>query len=180
MGKRSDFKRKERDFYPTPYEAMPPLLPHIINIKRFAEPCAGNGALVEHLEHHRKKCYWQSDIEPQGEGIQKADALTLTTPLEWSGCIITNPPWPLAGQKGEPVISLIKHFVRFAPTWLLLSSDFMHNKYFTESGISSLCHKIISVGRLKWIPGSNTVGKDNCAWYLFENFDGQTIFHGRR
>ena len=29
------------------------------------------------------------------------------------------------------------------------------------------CRKVVSVGRLKWIPGSKHTGKDNCAWYLF-------------
>ena len=48
MGKRSDFERKPRDFYPTPMEAVEPLLPHLPEGFKFAEPCAGNGALVEH------------------------------------------------------------------------------------------------------------------------------------
>ena len=180
MGKRSNFERNPRNYYITPYEAVLPLLPHIVNVKKFSEPCAGNGALIEHLEKHRKKCYWASDIEPQSDGIQKADALKLTTPLEWSECIITNPPWPTIGKKGEPVISLIKHFVKQAPTWLLLPSDFAHNKYFVDSGVDSLCHKIVSVGRVKWIPDSKSFGKDNCAWMLFENFNGNTIFYGGR
>ena len=46
MGKRSDFKRRERDFYPTPREALLPLLPHIKGVRRFREPCAGAGDLV--------------------------------------------------------------------------------------------------------------------------------------
>ena len=29
MGKRSDFERIPRDFYPTPYKAVLPLLPHL-------------------------------------------------------------------------------------------------------------------------------------------------------
>ena len=29
MGKRSNFERIERDFYPTPEEALIPLLPHL-------------------------------------------------------------------------------------------------------------------------------------------------------
>ena len=29
MGKRSDFERKPRDFYPTPMEAVEPLLEHL-------------------------------------------------------------------------------------------------------------------------------------------------------
>ena len=71
MGKRSDFERKPRDFYPTPMEAVEPLLPHLSEGFKFAEPCAGNGALIEHLET-KGVCMWASDIEPQAEGIHKS------------------------------------------------------------------------------------------------------------
>ena len=50
MGKRSDFERKPRDFYPTPIEAVYPLLEHLEENFLFAEPCAGDGALINHLE----------------------------------------------------------------------------------------------------------------------------------
>ena len=53
MGKRSNFVRFDRDYYTTPVEGVIPLLPHIIGkIQRFAEPCAGNGALIDHIEGH--------------------------------------------------------------------------------------------------------------------------------
>ena len=48
MGKRSDFERKPRDFYPTPMEAVKPLIPHMPRKFTFAEPCAGDGALCRH------------------------------------------------------------------------------------------------------------------------------------
>ena len=46
MGKRSNFERKPRDFYPTPIEAVYPLLEHLEEDFTFAEPCAGDGALL--------------------------------------------------------------------------------------------------------------------------------------
>ena len=53
MGKRSNFVRFDRDYYTTPIEGVTPLLPHITGkIQRFAEPCAGNGALIDHIERH--------------------------------------------------------------------------------------------------------------------------------
>ena len=61
MGKRSDFERKPRDFYPTPMEAVKPLLEHLPEDFLFAEPCAGNGALIKHLET-KGVCMWASDI----------------------------------------------------------------------------------------------------------------------
>ena len=50
MGKRSNFERREADFYPTPRAAVLPLIPYLRGIRSFAEPCAGDGALVRHLE----------------------------------------------------------------------------------------------------------------------------------
>lgn len=43
-----------------------------------------------------------------------------------------------------------------------------------------MCVKVVSVGRVKWIEDSKMTGKDNCAWYLFdENHVGPTQFYGR-
>ena len=55
MGKRSNFERREADFYPTPRPAVLPLIPYLRSggIRTFAEPCAGDGALVRHLESLR-------------------------------------------------------------------------------------------------------------------------------
>jgi hypothetical protein len=50
MGKRSNLPRHDRDFYPTPLKAVLPLVPHLRGIRAFAEPCAGEGDLVRHLE----------------------------------------------------------------------------------------------------------------------------------
>ena len=87
MGKRSNFVRFDRDYYTTPVEGVIPLLPHIMGkIQRFAEPCAGNGALIDHIEGHdffsleknNPVCVYASDIEPQRKDIIKKNALKLT------------------------------------------------------------------------------------------------------
>lgn len=175
MGKRSDFKRVERDFYPTPREAVVPLLPHLSN-GDFDEPCAGDGALVDHLRSFGHKCRFASDIAPQRAGIVRMNAFDISQ----TGAMkyISNPPWPAIGQKGDPVISMALHLSEIAPTWFLLSSDFMQNKYFAR--LQARCVKVVAVGRVKWIPESAGLGKDNCCWYLFDkNFMGQTRFYGR-
>ena len=51
MGKRCDFERKPRDFYPTPFAAVEPLVKHLTQGFTFAEPCAGDGQLCRHLEY---------------------------------------------------------------------------------------------------------------------------------
>ena len=116
MGKRSDFERKPRDFYPTPMEAVEPLLPHLSEGFKFAEPCAGDGALVEHLET-KGACMWASDIEPQHEGIHKSpyDKLGFDEFIE-SDYIITNPPWDR-----KILHPMIAFFTLRKDTWLLLS-----------------------------------------------------------
>ena len=93
MGKRSNFERKPRDYYPTPFEAVEPLIEHLPRNFTFCEPCAGNGALVSHLEWHGGICMWASDIEPQLEGIHEMRC----SDLEEFQClesefIITTPP----------------------------------------------------------------------------------------
>ena len=94
MGKRSNFERNPRDFYPTPFEAVEPLIEHLPREFGFAEPCAGDGALCGHLEHYGGICMWASDIEPQHEGILTDDYVDIGEEncLE-SDYIITNPPW---------------------------------------------------------------------------------------
>ena len=143
MGKRSNFERVERDFYPTPYAAVLPLLPHLPEAVRFHEPCAGDGDLVMHLEDNGHVCAQRGDI-----------------------------------STGHPLIDALP---RLAPTWLLFDADWMHTRQ--SAPLMHYCRKIVSVGRVKWIPGSKMTGKDNCAWYLFEQTNDWrtpvTEFYGR-
>jgi hypothetical protein len=60
MGKRSSFERREADFYPTPLDAVVPLIPYLRSVKTFAEPCAGNGDLVRHLESFGLACVYSA------------------------------------------------------------------------------------------------------------------------
>ena len=173
MGKRSDFERKPRDFYPTPIEAVTPLLSHLNEHFMFVEPCAGNGALVNHLET-KGICTWASDIEPQADGIFAYDYDKLTEEeLIEADYIITNPPWDR-----KILHPMIEFFSPKRPTWLLFDADWMHTKQ--SIPYLSCLHKVVSVGRIKWF--GNMTGKDNCAWYLF---DAQTppimgtFFYGR-
>jgi hypothetical protein len=160
MGKRSNFERVPRDFYPTPYEAVVPLLAHLSPRMPFVEPCAGDGALARHLESAGHRCVWASDIEPRADGIYTMDALSAWDYFA-SRTIITNPPW-----SRETLHPLIEHFSSRASTWLLFDADWMHTRQSAE--LMRHCRKIVSVGRVKWIPDSPFTSKDNCCWYLFD------------
>ena len=158
------FARSPRDFYPTPFSAAEPLFRHLPREPfTFAEPCAGNGILIEHFKLIKGTCVWASDIEPQGaycqEGTKTLDFRDVTAQdVEAADYIITNPPWDR-----KILHPMIEHFSEMKPTWLLFDADWMHTKQ-SMSFLQNL-KKVVSVGRVKWF--GNMSGKDNCCWYLF-------------
>lgn len=172
MGKRSTFDRAPRDFYPTPAEAVLPLIPHLDYGAAFAEPCAGDGALVRALEAHGMSCVQACDIEPRWPDAYKADALHCII-SDSADYIITNPPW-----SRDVLHPMIRRFSSILPTWLLFDADWVHTRQAVP--FLPLLRTVVSVGRVKWIPGSKMTGKDNCAWHLFwPEADGITQFIGR-
>jgi len=175
MGKRSTFDRKSKDFYETPLRAVEPLMPHLTKGRlQFIDPCCGNGNIAIHISHFRSILrWWDFDkFDYLTEKMQTADA-TKHHYTQRVNYFITNPPW-----NRKILHPIINNLAGQKPTWLLFDSDWMHTKQSAE--YMKYCVKIISVGRVKWFPDSNSVGKDNCAWYLFDkNFTGETVFIGR-
>ena len=179
MGKRSNFERKERDFYPTPESAVLPLLKHIDQV-RFIEPCVGQMHLVDILEKHGNICVTAMDIAFFHDGwhnrnfdIFVGDATT-SPPSDYTfDYYITNPPWDR-----KILHPLIEKLSSIKPTWLLFDADWMHTKQSVD--YMKYCKKIVSVGRVKWFPDSKYTGKDNVCWYLFDRHNVEdTIFYGR-
>jgi hypothetical protein len=174
MGKRSNFKRRPQDAYDTPPEAVVPLLPHLPHEETsFWEPCAGKGDLVHAIMSQAPQmyCVAKTDIAPRSPHIAERDALDCY-PGGPQMCI-TNPPWTRS-----ILHPMIEHFSDMRPTWLLFDADWMH----TKQAAPYLCRlrKIVSVGRVKWIPDSQHTGKDNVCWYLFDAHSaGPTEFVGR-
>ena len=171
MGKRSNFERVERDFYPTPREAVLPLVPHIGGEKWYVEPCAGDGALMISLDEFGLEVSGAYDIQPRAGWITKRDALS----GGWGPYLyVTNPPW-----RRDILHPLIERLTeQGGRAWLLFDADWMH----TKQAIPYLprLRKVVSVGRVKWIPDSKMTGKDNCAWHYFtQPSDEPTVFYGR-
>ena len=167
MGKRSDFKRIERDFYPTPHEAVLPLVNYDKTVpsgRTFEEPCCGMGDLVKHLQKHDYVCVRATDIKNGDE----FDATKQTSCL--GDMFITNPPWDR-----KILHPLIERLSSIAPTWLLFDSDWPHTKQ--SIPFMKYCHVILSIGRVKWIPDSKMTGKDNCARYFFNQ---NAVYQGTR
>lgn len=184
MGKRSDgFDRHPRDLYPTPFAAVPPLIPHLRKVRRrqitargkllrssgvpevqtFAEPCCGNGDLVRHLRRFDLRCVYAADI------ANGSDALA-TSDYRVPDAIITNPPY-----ERELMHKLIAHFQAIAPTWLLMELDWAATKQAIP--YMANCSDIVSIGRLRWIEGTTMNGKQNFAWYRFDRYAAGTRFH---
>lgn len=156
MGRRSNFERKDRDAYQTiDSRASDRLIPHLRGVRTFAEPCAGDGYLVGDLQRHGLTCTYEGDITC---GLD-----ALVHPFDEDAvfdAIITNPPW-----KRAVLHLMIARFMQIAPTWLLLDASWAHTK---QSGpFMDQCSHIVSVGRLRWEPGTTMTGKDDSAWYRF-------------
>lgn len=178
MGKRSNFKRVDKDYYPTPMKAVEPLIDHLPLTFDYIEPCAGDYRLVEHigvLTNGHGKCIYACDIEPRDQRVFVNDALQLDVGGPGvTDFIITNPPWDRKFLHPFIVTAMAT-----APTWLLFDADWMHTKQ--SSTLMTYCKKIVSVGRVKWVEDSKNTGKDNCCWYLFDKAGGLTTteFYGR-
>lgn len=167
MGKRSKFERIDKDFYPTPFKAVEPLTRHLPDLISYSEPCCGEGDLIRHLSHYGYDCVYATDI------LYYNDALNYKARNE--DYIITNPPWTR-----EIMHPMIERFSSQKPTWLLFDLDWAATAQ--AKPYLEWCRKIQIVGRVKWIEGSKHVGKDNSAWYLFDQtgvFTGDTIFYGK-
>jgi hypothetical protein len=91
MGKRSDFERIERDFYPTPAKAVLPLLKylHRDGVNTFAERCCGDGDLICHLESHGFTCVSRGDITTGQDALKITTADLKRTSRRRGGCCMT-------------------------------------------------------------------------------------------
>jgi len=181
VGKRSSFPRRKQDAYDTPPEAVPALLRQLRPGASFIEPCAGAGHLATHLTRAGHRCVAAFDVKPRpslGLVIGRRDALKawVADCAGQADYFITNPPWTRA-----ILHPLILSLAPVLPTWLLFDADWPH----TVQAVPylPLLHRIVAVGRLRWIEGSEHSAKDNAAWYLFDEprLPGVEItFHGRR
>ena len=166
MGKRSNFERREADFYPTPRAAVVPLIPRLRGIRTFAEPCAGEGDLIRHLESFGLRCVFAGDLRTGQDALDCDDYGAVDA-------IITNPRYTR-----QLMHRLIAQFQCIAPTWLLLDCDWAATKQ--AAPYMPHCSDIVTIGRVKWIEGSKYTGKDNHAWYRFDiRHKNGPVFHGR-
>jgi hypothetical protein len=154
LGKRTNFPRRERDDYPTPWKAVAPLLRLLEPGTRFVEPCAGDGELVGHLERAGHVCVGAYDLP--------IDARTASYAIDSDVVFITNPPWRPQFEPRKIIANLSDQ----RPSWLLMYTDWL----FTKRAAPYLprLRAIAVVGRMRWIPGTKHSGYENCCWALFD------------
>lgn len=177
MGRRSDFERVEKDYYRTfDRRAGKALAPFVDWDILYIEPFAGAGDLIENLnEAGIKYCDFACDIEPKRQDINEFDALKLTKEdMKCADAIISNPPW------NRPILhKAIEHFAPMIPTWFLLDANWAFTKQ-AKPYLDEYCTDIVTIGRLIWIEGTKTAGKDDCCWYRFSiDKKEPTRFYGR-
>lgn len=164
MGKRSNFPKIPKDAYmTTDWRAVRPLVHYYRNSPPFSyyEPCVGKGDLIALLgDAFAGECVGSSDEELDAR---------LTQYQTTAQYFITNPPW-----SRELLHPIIENLRKQKPTWLLFDSDWMMTAQ--SSPYMKFCKTVLPVGRLKWIPGSENTGKDNCAWYLFVDHETDCTF----
>ncbi len=113
------------------------------------------------------------DVEPRHSSIVERDALSLTADeICAADCFITNLPW-----SRELLHPLIGHLRQLLPLWTIIDANWAHTR---QAGVHLIhCSRIISIGRVLWIPGTASAGKEDSAWYRFEADPVETIFLGR-
>jgi hypothetical protein len=154
------------------------LIPHLRGVRSFAEPCCGEGDLVQHLESFGLTCAYAGDL------ATGQDALKLTA-ADYNGADvgITNPPfrYPQDPERSTRLLrDLIRHFLEIGiPHWLLIPHDWSANK--RSASHLRACSDIVPVGRVKWIPDSeHNGGMDNSAWCRFDaRHSGCPVLHAR-
>lgn len=189
MGKYSNFERNSRDWYGTPIKAVYPLGPFLKD-KRYIEPCAGDGRLIEHIRKLQPTatCVAACDLEPQVPSVlgvkifQKNILEDFKTDIsDMADCFVTNPPWINDKQSGFQLNTMIMKLSSILPTWFLMDGNYLFNK--KSAPCMSVCTDVVPIGRVKWIEGSANTGKENCAWFRFDSRVAETkltYMHSRK
>ena len=179
MGKRTSFPRLVGDRYltfdPDPVRRLQPFLPRNVV---YAEPCAGRGDIVNHMDFFGHRCAYACDVKPgRGLGIRVENRDAFTLDWRWlestdAKMFISNLPWTR-----EVLHPLIDRLTSLLPLWTILDADYAHTKQ--AASYIGRCARIVSLGRVQWMPGTTAAGFENCAWYFFPmRHSGGPIFTG--
>ncbi len=153
--------KEEFEFYPTPIKAIELARPLLDTNKKWWEPCAGDGRILEYYDN----VVLGTDIKPRSPNVKELDFMFMDKPDVIEG-IITNPPFTL----GYDLINKAL-FEWKIPALLLMRVEYIAAKsrqdvvkYMTNMHIVSDLIKFETIsGRIV-----NGNGTGRCAWMLFD------------
>ena len=79
--------RRERDFYPTPWQTFKSIIPYLPFVPIW-EPCQGDSRLVR----------WMREAGHKADGDDLAQGYDFLKDIKRRACIVTNPPFSLAEE----------------------------------------------------------------------------------
>lgn len=178
------FKTQARDLYETWDSRAHDALANHLPVKPFTyiEPCAGSGELIKGITNvsAHAHCVQASDIHPlptvchlqidQIDGVSGA-----YVPADY---IITNPPFSQVYK--DICFAIMKKSMLHANegAWFLIPGNWPYNSDFQWA--MSNCSKVVPIGRMKWIRGSNHSESKDCIWALFHKDKRNTVLEARK
>lgn len=156
---------KPIDYWPTPEKAVRGLIPHLDPKLTYAEPCAGRGDLMKHLQHLDWVQAFDASphacaITPPGlPRIEVGDARR--DPIS-ADAVLTDPPFDT-----DHLLPMMRHWQAQGVTqWLLLPATRIINLYFAP--FAGDVTQLVPIRRLKWIDGSRHQGTKDFVWVKLE------------
>tara|TARA_B100000767_G_C19454206_1_gene405353 strand:+ start:47 stop:616 length:570 start_codon:yes stop_codon:yes gene_type:complete len=161
MRNRKKQNKEEHEFYPTPIDAVELARTLLDQNKRWWEPCAGDGRILNHFDN----VILGTDIKPRSPEVKESNFITMNKPKNIEG-IITNPPFTL----GYDLIKKALYEWKI-PALLLMRVEYIAAKarqdvvkHMTDMHIVSDLIKFETIsGRIV-----NGNGTGRCAWMLFD------------
>jgi len=127
-------KRRDYDWYPTPYWCIHRLLERFkLPGGLWLEPCAGDGAIIKAVSEVRDDFRWNAVeiqavaaplLRPLCPSVVITDFLTWQHPTPLPVGVLTNPPYTLSLQFVEHCLSMVRRYViMLMPLTFLASKD---------------------------------------------------------
>lgn len=161
----SGYARIEGDRYYTPAWVTEELFKHCGFPEWILEPAAGDGAMVKVLERHGCQVL-SSDIDPQDEGITKADF------FDWGATtcagIITNPPYSHAQEFIEHALKLMEPNDGLVAMLLRNEFDSAKKRRHLFAEHPAFYKKLVLTKRPRWFADGGSSPRHNFAWYIWE------------
>jgi hypothetical protein len=156
--RRPGLPQHERDEWSTPLKAAVPLLKLLAPNTKFVEPCCGDKQLIGHLVDAGHVCAGAYDLPVDARTARYDD-------VDPDAIFISNPPWRRRFEPNRIIANLSDQ----RPSWMCLYTDWL----FCSHAVPYLprLRVIAGIGRVQWVPNSESGGYENAFWGLFDKPD---------